>query len=269
MNYPYRLLRLPAAVLLSFCWLLAGQHSWADEAVSLVIIIDDLGYSRRLGQRAIELPGNITYAVIPNSPNGKWLAQQAHEAGKEIMVHAPMSSIDGNSLENGGLTTAMLPAEFLAAVQTGIQAVPHALGLNNHMGSELTQRPEYMRLLMQVVAKHNFYFIDSRTSAQTIAAKMAERYRVRHLSRDVFLDNNQDYTATAAAFDQLLRIAKKKGVAVGIGHPYPSTLQFLEQALPTLAERGVILIPGSTAIDRYYRPSEQLAERWGQLKPSK
>lgn len=108
----------------------------------IAIIIDDLGYNRRLGQIALEMPAALTLAILPHSPHGQWLAQEAVEAGKEVIVHLPMSSIAGSPLDKGGLTGDMDREAFLSVL-------PQARGANNHMGSLLTQQREAMQWLME------------------------------------------------------------------------------------------------------------------------
>ncbi|MGI9293278.1 MAG: divergent polysaccharide deacetylase family protein [Pseudomonadales bacterium] len=221
----------------------------AQELPIVVIIMDDLGYNRAVGMRALSLQGNLTYAILPNTPSAEVLARHAHASGKEVIVHAPMASAHRFNPGPGALSDQLGHSEFLTTVRGNIRAIPHARGMNNHMGSALTPMPEFMGLLMAVVAENDLYFIDSRTTATTVAASIAEHFQIKHLSRDVFIDHDPTMAAIDAAFQRLLTLARRNGIAVGIAHPYPTTLQYLETVLPNLhATEQVQLLSGSDAI---------------------
>jgi polysaccharide deacetylase 2 family uncharacterized protein YibQ len=208
---------------------------------TLVLIIDDLGHQWRNGMAMVELPGKINLAVLPHTPHAERLAQAGFAAGKEIMLHAPMSNVGGVPLGQGALTADMPREEFDRALADALDAVPLARGVNNHMGSELTQLPLQMGWLMQALLRRDLYFVDSRTSAETVAAETAAAYRVPNLSRTVFLDNERTPEAIGQHFDRLVRLAEQNTLAVGIGHPYPETAKFLREAIPALRCRGVEL----------------------------
>ena len=219
-----------------------------EPRTTLVLIIDDLGYQWRNGLAVVELPGKINLAVLPHTPHARRIAHAGFDASKEIMLHAPMSNEGGMSLGAGGLTAEMSRGEFDQALAQALDAVPHVRGVNNHMGSELTQLPMQMGWLMQALLRRDLYFVDSRTSAATVAAETATSYHVPNLSRAVFLDNERKPEAIAAQFDRLVRLAEQDGVAVGIGHPYPETSRFLRRAIPGLRCRGIDLAYASEVL---------------------
>ncbi|MGI9285350.1 MAG: divergent polysaccharide deacetylase family protein [Pseudomonadales bacterium] len=230
-----------------------ASNAVAQELPIVVIIMDDLGNNHAVGMRALDLQGNLTYGILPNTPSAEVLARHAYASDKEVIVHAPMSSVHRLNPGPGALSDQLGHSEFLTTVRGNIRAIPHARGLNNHMGSALTPVPEFMGLLMAVVAENDLYFIDSRTTAATVAASVAEHFQIKHLSRDVFIDHDPSMTAIDAAFQQLLALARRNGIAVGTAHPYPTTLQYLESVLPNLyANEQVRLLSGSDAIAARY-----------------
>ncbi len=200
------------------------------------------------GEAVIALPGKLTIAVLPYTPHGRRLATGAHAAGKEVMLHAPMSNLGGAPLGRGGLTLQQSEEEFRATLNGALDRLPHVRGLNNHMGSDLTQRRHQMAWLMSVLRERGLYFVDSRTTALTIAAATADRYAVPNLSRKVFLDNERDAQAIDHSFHRLLREVERTGLAVGIGHPYPETIDYLRGALPKLPCRGIQLALASEVL---------------------
>lgn len=215
----------------------------------VAIIIDDIGYNPYLGSQAINLPGPVTYSVLPHTPNGFRLAKQAYYLGKEVMLHAPMESINKKELGAGGLTLSMSEEEFLQTLREDLSQVPFLAGVNNHMGSLLTQHSQPMNWLMEEIMHRGMYFVDSRTTPSSIAAHTAEEFNIPYLVRDIFLDNEQTLWGVHKSFLKLLEVARTEGSAIAIGHPYPATLAYLTEAIPTLKKRGITLIPVSEMLE--------------------
>ncbi len=214
----------------------------------IALIIDDIGYSGPLGERAIALPGAVTYAVLPHTPFGTELAELAHDHNKEVMLHAPMSNLAHQPLGPGALTDALSQEDFVATLNGNIDAVPHLQGINNHMGSELTGMQTQMQWVMEVLKERGLYFVDSFTTAQSVAGQAAREHAIPTTTRNVFLDNETTAEDIDREFQRLLQTAREKGSAVGIGHPYEETLDYLEKALPALAQENIELIPVSAMI---------------------
>lgn len=217
----------------------------------LVLVIDDIGYNQALGKRAAELPGAITYAVIPHTPLARKLAFYAlnNDPSKEIIVHMPMQSSLGKSPGEGALTDDLEQSQFLLRIREAIADVPFAKGLSNHMGSHLTSLPIHMQWLMGELRRQDYFYLDSRTSASTRPQQAAAKEDVAYLKRDVFLDHDPSPEAIALAFERAIQLAKSRGHAVLLAHPYPSTLTYLESVLPGLAEKNIVLATASTLIE--------------------
>ena len=256
-----RLHRAIQQSLFTVCALCLVAALGADEALQatpdsgqpgIAIIIDDLGYQQAPGRRVLELPGAIACAFLPHGPHTATLARQAHARQKEVMLHLPMQPVDRipAGQEAGVLTLDMTRQQFVRTLRANIEAVPHASGLNNHMGSLLTQHPGTMAWLMQALGDDGkLFFVDSRTTSATVARQLAGEYGIPSMSRNVFLDNEPDTEAVRAQFRQLLEIARREGTALGIGHPYPATLAVLEEELSQLAGQGIQLLPVSRLIE--------------------
>jgi polysaccharide deacetylase 2 family uncharacterized protein YibQ len=216
----------------------------------LAIVIDDIGYNLKAGERTARLPGAITLAVIPFTPYGTELAHLGHAEGKEIMLHAPMSNHKGFALGKGGLTESMTEADIIASLRASIANVPHVVGVNNHMGSLLTERATVMGWIMQELQAQSLYFIDSRTTAQTQALIEAEKIGLPSRKRDVFLDDTQTHQAIKQQLERAVKLASVQGDALAIGHPYPETLALLETLQPLLDRYDVKLVPASALLRR-------------------
>ncbi len=213
----------------------------------VVIILDDLGHQWAAGERSVKLNGDVTLAILPFSPYAKKLAHLAHLHHKELLLHAPMEPEYHHSWK-GGLSREMSQTEINATLLEMIAAVPGIRGVNNHMGSALTQNPTVMDWVMQTLDQRGLFFIDSRTSARSQALHSALNIGVPALRRDVFLDNQRDPAAIEMQLNKLVALAQKRGFAVGIGHPYPETLSVLEDFMETLNQSGVSLVPASQVL---------------------
>lgn len=227
-------------------WL--GCASAASAAPRIAIILDDFGYSLTQDQAAIALPFALTCSVIPDAPNGPAMASRAHAAGKEVMLHIPMATVSHRRLDPGGLHANVTEAQLDATLQSAISTIPEAVGVNNHMGSLLTSETQPMTWLMQELATAGLFFIDSRTTARSVAEDIARAQGVPTRGRDIFLDDEQNLGYINGQFNQLLAIARQHGSAIAIGHPYPATLAYLRQVLPLLQQAGVELVPVSALL---------------------
>ena len=227
---------------------------WAPLSLAaprIAIIIDDLGNDLHEGRRAIGLPAAVTCAFLPRAPYSVRLAESAFGRGKEIMLHLPMDSVDDRPLGPDGLTVGMTREQFLTSLYRDLDAIPHIRGVNNHMGSLLTQLPDDMDWLMRELRRRGLYFIDSRTTRATVAEQTARSFGIATDRRNLFLDNLPTRAAIERQFDKLLRMARRRGRAIAIGHPYPETMDVLEARLPGLSvETGVEVVPISDLLMR-------------------
>lgn len=210
----------------------------------VAIIIDDLGYALDAGRRAIALPGPVTYAVLPGAPRTAILANNAHENGKEVLLHLPLQAYpEDQAQEPGGINLDMSRQEFGATFEAAFASVPHAIGVNGHRGSLLTRHPGHMQWLMEeLLARDDLFFIDSYTTHKSVALQLAREAGIRAMRRDVFLDPDRLPGTVAREFERMKQLARERGFAVAIGHPYPATLKFLERELPNLEAEGFELV---------------------------
>lgn len=222
--------------------LFISGHGTADEqAPTIAIIIDDMGHHKAMGQRLVNLDVPLTLAFLPFRRHARELAEAGHQNGKEIMLHAPMANTRGVGLGAGGLSAEMSALEIGASLRRSLQSVPHVRGVNNHMGSLLTQSHDLMLPVMAELRQYPLYFVDSRTIASTVAAEVALAQHIPTLSRDVFLDHEQTEEYVDRQFQRLIELARKNGSAIAIGHPHRVTVEYLEKHLPELDEQGIAI----------------------------
>lgn len=226
----------------------------------VAIIIDDIGYNRSQGLAAINIPGKLTYAIIPHSPHAKSLAIAANKMQKELILHAPMSNIHNYPMGQSGLSEEMSEEDFHNTLSNAIASVPYVIGVNNHMGSLLTQQQRPMEWTMKTLKVHGLYFIDSRTTPASIAWKTAQQFNIASLKRDVFLDHKRDSDFIAEQFERFISIAKRKGYAIAIAHPYPETIEYLRDNIKRLKAHGIRLRTASELVNHYSPNKQQQAK---------
>jgi hypothetical protein len=218
---------------------------------AISIIIDDMGYRRRDGLRALELPGPVAYAVLPHTPYARSLASIAFQLDKEVLLHVPMESELDKVLGPGALVNSMARPQLQAVLDAGLASVPHVIGINNHMGSALTQETRAMGWLMEWINNNGaLYFVDSVTSARSVALRSANAAGLPAIGRDVFLDTTADTEMIRKQFQRLIELARRHGTALAIGHPHPETLSVLRDVLLKPSYYGVKLVPVRELIAR-------------------
>lgn len=162
------------------------------------------------------------------------MAQKAYQHGNEILIHMPMAPISKQPLERDTLRPTMEIEEIRRIIAQAIHNVPHAKGMNNHMGSAMTSDLDAMRRVMKTLSHYQLYFLDSMTIGSSKATLAAEGTSVQVVKRKVFLDDDQSEAAVRRQFLLAVKMAQKNGSAIAIGHPHPSTVRVLQQMLPQL-----------------------------------
>lgn len=213
----------------------------------VAIVIDDLGADIKQAREILSLRGKITFAVMPGLSQSKKVAELAMRNGHEVLLHLPMEYRNRNGKPAPGMLRAdMTPMEFLTTVSDNVESVPGAIGINNHEGSSLTENQEAMKFLMAELKARNLMFLDSFTSAKSVAYATAKEFGLKSARRDVFLDNEADNPASIRKqLDELTAIARKNGKAIGIGHPHPATINELRKWLTEADSQGLELVPVS------------------------
>lgn len=215
----------------------------------IVMILDDVGFERQPLDAALRIPAVLNFAIIPGSPHSRDAAAAAVRRGHEVLCHLPMEA-DSKRLSPGSVAilSSMNSEEIGRLTRESFRLVPGARGFNNHMGSLATADRRVMREVFRA-APSGMYFIDSRTTSRSVAADLAHDMDIPTRSRDVFLDNDPDEEAIRRQIAALIRVVEANGVAVAIGHMYPSTVKVLGEEIPRLQARGFRFIRASESVN--------------------
>lgn len=213
----------------------------------VAIVIDDLGQDLAPARDIMALPGKITCAVMPGLAQSRKVAELALRNKREVLLHLPMEPKDRNMKTSPGtLRSDMTPMDFLSTISDDVASVPGAVGVNNHEGSALTENKEAMKFLMAELKARNLLFLDSLTNPKSVAYATAKEFGLKAAKRDVFLDNesdNADYIGKQ--LEELARIAKERGRAIGIGHPHQATISALRKWINEADKQGIMIVPVS------------------------
>lgn len=218
----------------------ANPHT---DAARLAIILDDLGSDRAAADAIFAMPYPLTISILPNHPHSAEIAEEAHRRGCEVLLHLPMQSVANETPEAQELRPGMPAGEIPPLFEQMMQSVPGAVGVNNHQGSQATADAALMQELMPVLQEWNLFYVDSRTTAATVAYDTAQRDGVPSTFRNApFLDDVAEVSAVRKQLDLAFRKAREKGEAITIGHPHAATLEALREELPKARSSGVQLV---------------------------
>jgi len=216
----------------------------------IALVIDDLGRSLDELDNLHRLGVPITYAVLPFESQTAEVAAALRRRHDEILCHLPMEPRSGGNPGPGALRAGMSPEQLRQSTLAAIAAVPGAVGVNNHMGSALSADAGSMSTILSVLAARGLYFLDSRTSAQSVGFRVATSLGVPAAERQIFLDDDPRPEAVAAEFQRLLEMARTRGGAIAIGHPHPATLATLAAEVPRAQALGYRFVQVSALLDR-------------------
>ena len=204
------------------------------------LIIDDFGYRNdEISDGFLHLDVNLTCAVIPGHAYSSTFGEKAVSRGHEVIVHMPMENVGENrGEEEFVLRVDMKPDAVKNRVYDALDQIPEAIGMNNHQGSQATADPGVMNSVAAVLKERNKFFIDSRTTPETVAESIMNNWKVPSARRNVFLDNDHDEEKITRQLLFLVEIAERDGSAIGIGHVKQNTLNVLRKQIPELKRKG-------------------------------
>ena len=221
-------------------------RSWEDPYPRIALIIDDIGYNRSLAGQFVELNESLTFSILPHVPYSRELAFELHDRGYEVMLHQPMEPYSNCCDPGPGALFVGDDAQQIESIlQTNIQDIPFAKGVNNHMGSKFTASPNEIGAALKVIRSRGMFFVDSYTSRHSLAHATARRYHMPTAHRNVFLDNIRQESVIMSQLVNLQNHALLYGRAIGIGHPFPETARAIGRFAKRLKRSNVSLVPVS------------------------
>lgn len=251
-DHMYLLKRFPLVLaILLFCFPLSWAAAQGDTASPLppkpknlvAFVIDDFGNNMAGTEEMLNLPVPLTVAVMPFMPSTKQDAELAHKKGHDVFVHMPMEPVKGKRswLGPGAITTDLSDEEIRQRVEKAIDDVPHAIGMNNHMGSKVTADERIMRIIMSVVKKRGLIYLDSKTTDKSVAGKIAEEMGVPHAENQIFLDDVYSVPHITKQMEKICKLIGNHPLCIAIGHvgpPGKKTASVLRQYIPRIQKEA-------------------------------
>jgi uncharacterized protein len=216
----------------------------------VALVIDDLGDRLEDLEPLVGLGVPVTYAVLPFKEHTKDVVAELRKSRAEILLHLPMEPRNGEDPGPGALRVDMDADQLREGTEAALSAVPGVVGVNNHMGSRLSEDEHALVPVLQVLAERGLFFLDSRTSAASLGYRTARSLGLPAAERHVFLDRDPSPEAIREQFRRLLDLSRTRGSAVAIGHPLPETLQILTEEVPKAKAEGFVFVPVSDLLDR-------------------
>jgi len=215
----------------------------APYAGNLTFVFDDAGHNLDQLEYFLRLPFPCTIAVLPGLRYSSESARRIRKAGKQVILHQPMQSVDLHINPGPGAVTPGLSAEQIKnIVRKNLEEIWPVAGMNNHEGSLMTADEAAMRAVLDVVAEKHIFFLDSRTTAKSVVSKVAKEKNMVVWERAIFIDNDKSRAAMETQIKKGLSIARQKGSAIMIGHVFTVELaQLLTEMYPALIEEGFSL----------------------------
>lgn len=227
---------------------------WKEASGHLAIVIDDVGRELHIFEQLLSLRHQLTFSVLPGAV---YAAGSQLRAGgdrrryREIMLHLPMEPMAPEPMKEGAEADEifLLATDDEEALRRKISAaldrVPEAIAVNNHMGSRLTANRPAMDTVMEVLADRGLAFVDSRTTAETVAEQAAAAAGIVHGARRTsFLDHDPRREAIEAALLEAAERSRDQPV-IAIAHPSLDVVDVLRTQLPRLHAQGIAVYPVS------------------------
>ena len=217
----------------------------------VALVIDDLGRDNLISHELLRCDFPVTFSILPFEPHSKSLALEAHQKGQEIILHLPLEPRGYPEVNpgEGALLLEMDLERLLHQLSRDIEAIPYIKGVSNHMGSQFMEDAEKMKIILTELRNRKLFFLDSRTTPQTVGLETANAIGLEAAERTVFLDHELNEEAIGQSLERLLRLSLSKGKAIGIGHPHPLTIQAIKKMIPKMQEKGVEIVPLSTLME--------------------
>jgi polysaccharide deacetylase 2 family uncharacterized protein YibQ len=217
----------------------------------IAIVIDDLGEDDHVSRELLHFDFPLTFSILPFATHSKPLAIEAPRKRKEVILHLPMEPHGYPKVNpgEGALLEEMSNERLLRQLSRDIESVPNIKGVSNHMGSRLMEDSEKLKIIFSELKRRGLFFLDSRTTPQTLGLQTARLIGVKATERTLFIDPSPGDEKMKERLDQLMHFSLSTGIAIGIGHPYPATIKSLRELVQKIKEKGIEIVPLSELID--------------------
>ena len=216
----------------------------------IAIVIDDLGIENHLSSELLQFDFPLTFSILPFTTYSRPLATEAPRRGKEVILHLPMEPHGYPKVNpgEGALLEEMSKKRLLRQLSKDIESVPNIRGVSNHMGSRLMEDPEKLKIILSELKRRGLFFLDSRTTPQTLGLQTARLIGLKATEKTLFIDHSLEEEEIKERLDRLTEVSLSTGIAIGIGHPHPATIASLREMIPKIRKKGIEIVSLSSVI---------------------
>jgi polysaccharide deacetylase 2 family uncharacterized protein YibQ len=207
----------------------------------IFLVIDDAGLTMRQAEQFVNIPISMTIAIMPHRRVCREVDQLVRKDPlKEVILHQPMEANRSSANPGrGAIYDRMGNKEVLLILEDNLLTVPSAVGINNHMGSRVTENGQIMKEVLSFCQSRKLFFLDSKTSYNSVVPKVAKELKVHLEQRHVFLDIVHERSAIERAWRQTIKKAEKNGYVVVIGHAWSKdTADVIRESYQVLQKKG-------------------------------
>lgn len=221
-----------------------GATAKAGPRPKIALVIDDIGGEMPIATELLQWDLPLTLSILPFTLHAKTIAREAHQKGKEVILHVPMEPHGYPKVKpgEGVLLERMDEESLLRQLSKDIEAVPYVKGASNHMGSRLMEDSEKVKIILSELKRRDLFFLDSRTTPQTVGLQVAQGLGMKAMERSLFIDHSLDEEDIKERIEKLIQLSLSNGRAIGIGHPHPETVKSLKEMLPKIKEKGIEIV---------------------------
>src|SRR3989338_7304086 len=213
----------------------------------VAFVIDDWGYNQRYIDLLLQIDRPLTLAILPNLRYSGYVAEAIKKNGNahDIILHLPLESKRGDAVEINTIRSGMQKADILPILEKDLGSIPGIIGVSNHQGSKVTEDKRIMRIILAELKKRGLFFLDSRTTPNSVVPNVAREIGIKHAVRDVFLDLGEGKSElnVRKQIEKLAAVAVQKRRAIGIGHNKMATLKAIKDSIPYLEKQGIEIAP--------------------------
>lgn len=217
-----------------------------DNAPKIAIVLDDWGYNLNNLPALKEINVPITLAILPHLRFSARISNSLAGKDYEIILHMPMEAHNHMiRAEEKTIYTSMSDEEIRETLKEAIASIPNLKGISNHMGSQATEDPRVMKVVMEELWKEKLYFLDSVVTSQSVAEEINKQVGIPFAKRSIFLDNHLDAGYIKGQLLKTAESARRNGSVIAIGHDRGVTLKVIQEMAPKLREEGIQFVYAS------------------------
>jgi len=208
----------------------------------IAIVLDDFGYNYKNIKAIFNLDRPVTFSILPNLAYSGRISRDVRNKKYEAILHLPMEPYEeGRTIrpETSTVRTSMSEEEVLEKIGLDLDSVGFVKGVSNHQGSKATEDAALIDVVFKELKRRDLFFLDSLVTSDSVCKAVAREARIGFAQRDVFLDNEKAFEYIKGQMRQLIKIAKKYGSAIGVGHDRTTTVLALSRLMPEAEAEGI------------------------------